>query len=346
MHVNWSFHNHVFKQARLELLTSLDQTCLSAVMALFVSLHVGLVLAGAESAVKDQRFKIPSENAANARVLGEKLVKWLKDSNSQQEAEKTCSSLVSAIHDCLPSQLSSDKSRETLWREYHKLRCSEKYQQQWQELFQKIGSDYKPILAQYVGDHILDALVKRSTPIEDHIDEDDGAINKLELNALRYAAGYVPRNLQKKLRKSLNPLRRQLQICLWDLLDDEDEGGTADEWIKAIDRGGLTRVNEMTFQVLAIERRVRRHLKVDSCHLDLENVCGEVLEDDDVLFHWSIVSGDWEEEEAEQLLKQIVNLYVTIRGFAFAKAWVEQYKSSTKTSLQKSKGLRKKINTD
>ncbi len=30
------------------------------------------------------------------------------------------------------------------------------------------------------------------------------------------------------------------------LLDDENEGGTADDWVDAIDRGGLTRVNEIT----------------------------------------------------------------------------------------------------
>ena len=57
-----------------------------------------------------------------------------------------------------------------------------------------------------------------------------------ELNALRYAAGYVPRSLQ-------------LLICLWDLLDDEAEDGMADDWLKIIDRGRLTRVNEMIFQV-------------------------------------------------------------------------------------------------
>ena len=45
-------------------------------------------------------------------------------------------------------------------------------------------------------------------------------------------------------------------------------------------------------------------------------------------------------------MKMVVDLYVTIRGFAFANAWVEQYKAATKTNLQKSKGLRKKINTD
>ena len=61
----------------------------------------------------------------------------------------------------------------------------------WQELLQKIGSCYTPTLAQYIGDHILDALVKRSTPVEEEGNGDsDGSetINELELKALRYAA--------------------------------------------------------------------------------------------------------------------------------------------------------------
>ncbi len=70
----------------------------------------------------------------------------------------------------------------------------------------------------------------------------------MEMNALRCAAGYVPSSLFKKLKKSADPLKRELQLCLWDLID-EKEGRTADDWVDAIDRGGLTRVNEMTFQV-------------------------------------------------------------------------------------------------
>ena len=75
------------------------------------------------------------------------------------------------------------------------------------------------------------------------------------MNALRYAAGYVPRALKKKLIKSANPLKRQLLLCLLDLLDDGDERRTdSEEWLDLVDRGGLTRVNDTAFQVfLAME---------------------------------------------------------------------------------------------
>ena len=100
-------------------------------------------------------------------------------------------------------------------------------------------------------------------------------------------------------------VKEELQLCIWDLLDDEKEGGTANDWVDAIDRGGLTRVNEMTFQVfLAMELELRKHLTVKRC-FDLEHICKFVVGNDDVLFYWSIVGGDWEQEESPQLLKTI-----------------------------------------
>ncbi len=50
----------------------------------------------------------------------------------------------------------------------------------------------------------------------------------------------------------------------------------------------------------AMERKLRKRLKVDSHCLDLAAIRKEVLTDDDVLFYWSIVSSDWDEEVGEQ----------------------------------------------
>ena len=83
--------------------------------------------------------------------------------------------------------------------------------------------------------------------------EQQPSITKQELNALRYAAGYIPRALSKKLKKSAHPLKDELQLCLLDLLDDGDEeGGTAEEWLNLVDRGSLKHVNESTFQIAVV----------------------------------------------------------------------------------------------
>ena len=65
----------------------------------------------------------------------------------------------------------------------------------------------------------------------------------------------------------------------------------------------------------------------------------EILTDEEVLFHWAIVSANWDEEESTPLLPMIVQLWVTIRGFAYANGWMENYKKS----VQKTKGVRKHL---
>ena len=94
-----------------------------APMSTFVSLAVSLVLSGAESAVNDDRFKrVPSKSAATVLTVGKSLVEWL--SGNHEDAKVFCSPLVSAIHGCIPSKLTSVQSRECLWKQYHQLHNS------------------------------------------------------------------------------------------------------------------------------------------------------------------------------------------------------------------------------
>ena len=55
---------------------------------------------------------------------------------------------------------------------------------------------------------------------------------------------------------------------------------------------------------------------------------------------------DIEDDKTTILLKMIMELFVTIRGFSFAKSFMELYKQSAKKSTQKSKALRRKIYND
>ena len=80
------------------------------------------------------------------------------------------------------------------------------------------------------------------------------------MNSLRYAAGYVPRALRKKLKQSANPRKGQLLLCVMDKRDEEH--GESEEWLDLVDRGGMTRVNESTF--LAMETELRHHLKSEN----------------------------------------------------------------------------------
>ena len=70
-----------------------------------------------------------------------------------------------------------------------------------------------------------------------------------------------------------------------------------------------------------------------------------VITDEDIAFHWSILTIEVEKEEGAVLLGMMVNLFITIRGFSFSKSLMEMYKQEAKKSTQKSKSLRRKLTT-
>ena len=63
-----------------------------------------------------------------------------------------------------------------------------------------------------------------------------------------------------------------------------------------------------------------------------------LLQDEDVLFWWSTLCAitDIDNETSEALL---------LRGFAFARRWMEAFKQNNKKNLQRSKSLRNKLQT-
>ena len=52
-------------------------------------------------------------------------------------------------------------------------------------------------------------------------------------------------------------------------------------------------------------------------------------------FYWSMLSIDIHSpEDADELLKAVIKLWVTIRGYSLTAAWFEEYKKSTSFQQQ------------
>ena len=87
--------------------------------------------------------------------------------------------------------------------------------------------------------------------------------------------------LKKKVAKSHHSNRKDLLLCLDDLsmCDDDDPGSSAD-WIRAVDRGSLIHINNMTFELfLSMEQSIRRCVKA-----------GQELEDYSYVFSLKMLS--------------------------------------------------------
>ena len=118
------------------------------------------------------------------------------------------------------------------------------------------------------------------------------------------------------------------------------------QWIACVNRGGLDEINDSTYTLFTeIEVRVRKHLYVAFNRLTTEEnlrdaIIDSVASDEDVQFYWTILSVDIEnEEKATLVLKQIIGLWLTVRGFSIAGKWMDQYLQISKQSTSKNKTL-------
>ena len=83
------------------------------------------------------------------------------------------------------------------------------------------------------------------------------------MNTQRYTAGYVLRAVKKKLLRSSLHNKKDLDLCLDDLISDgEETPNHTSDWLASINRGGLITVSDMAFDLfLAMERELCNHLE-------------------------------------------------------------------------------------
>ena len=116
-------------------------------------------------------------------------------------------------------------------------------------------------------------------------------------------------------------------------------------WFETVNRGGLFPLN---YETRAFHKLIRvilpKHMvKADSTNSGKE-VTKAIVGDDEVQFKWTFLSIAIDsEEEVQELLHEIVQLWVTVRGFSIAASWMETYKQATKQTKQKSTSLRKHL---
>ena len=169
-----------------------------------------------------------------------------------------------------------------------------------------------------------------------------------ELNAMRYACGFVPHSLLKKYEAGRIKRSEQCIECLGNMAvagDSDDFHAYSRHWIDLVNRGGLFPLNDQAFSFFAeVERKVRSILPYivlsqESCK---EETIQHILTDDDIQWEWCLISQDIDcYKESNEVLKDIVELWVTIRGFSLAASWLEAYKKQEGKTTKKSTGLRK-----
>ena len=258
--------------------------------------------------ISDDGFSLQQPHVSSAPKIAKELLEWLSHHDHNAAGTQFTQNLTTCLEVCFVSKGQSMKiKREKMWGLYHKLRTSVDFAASWTSFLQQsINTEACPIFFQYITNFVFKEMIKRQYPIEPK----QSAVKEVSLtyeeaNALRYSAGYIPRTLVKKLKKSAHPLHEELSLCLLDLVDDGDDDNQSQDWIKTIDRGGLIHVNNMMYQLcVALELALRRHL-CDGTRLNFEDAPNKLCQDENVQYYLSIVSANWEEEEREALIPML-----------------------------------------
>ena len=308
--------------------------------------------------LKDRGFQLPGDATKEAVLAASEMLEWITEDRGA--ACHLLFPIACALKQCIVGLCLQKKSgREKMWRKFHTTRNSSEFIASWAALMSgSLRKSASPLFYQHITDLLFNSLVKMNTPVQ--LVAQTGTPSRLtyeEENALYYVAGYVVRELKKRQSKlkGQQPLDKELNLCLTEISNSDvnleectGDEVSASDWTIEINRGGLKFVNSETYQFFhAMEMAIRRELteqKATSISAGFKNdVIKTIKGDEDVLFQWSMVASEWDEQVSERLFGAIVELFVTVRGFGFARQWMEGYKQRNKKTTQKSKGVRKQL---
>lgn len=305
---------------------------------------------------RDGDFTVLSTRTKVAKGLAAKVIAAVSSESGEKALHTFESALLRRLHDIVESSASCAKfsgRKKKLWSEFHTIRSTE-LKEMWCMFLQSISIEEEdPLLMQYVFEKMFNNVLQ--TQFCDSSSAHDPAVAELtvnEHNALRYAAGYVPRSLAVKISRGSHPYKESYLQCLSNMGEKGKCPGDAEniqaftkQWLSAVNRGGLVVVSDEVYLFFSeMEMKMRKHLLelISKKHINKSAVIEEVASDDDVLFHWCLISTGIDDEAASQeLLGKIVELWLTIRGFSTAGAYIEYYKQCRATGVKKSTGLRR-----
>ena len=263
--------------------------------------------------------------------------------------------LLSKCFQTISKCRSTSSKRGRLWTEFHKLSIKE-LPHLWSNLQATLHIESKePLFYQSVNLLIFEELLKNYFRAGDTVQRESREeiqFSKDELNAMRYACGYVALKVLKKYEKKKD--HPECEMCLGNMAvtgETNDFTSYTSEWFEKINRGGLFPINDETLTFFIAVEKVTRTYLPKYCSNNYENtkdmLVNIISEDADVQFYWTLLSQDIDnEDEAIKLLEEIVIMWVTVRGFSLASTWLEQYKNAKQITVSKNRALRKKLKKD
>ena len=253
-----------------------------------------------------------------------------------------------------------EKQRAKMWHEFHILCCDDEFVSGFTSylhtasLEQPCSILFTQTLLRKLFEKLLHLKSKSDITKVSH----EVKIPPVEENILRYAAGFVPFSLKRQCmkRQSSDPHYNEKIACL-NSISVSNEVGNAQtfldytkSWLEKQNRGGLFQLsNDGYLFFRAVEHHCRKHFRracirniSDSADIKLP-VLNAVVKDNVAIEHWEHVTGKQNSAVSAQVMRMCIELWVNIRGHAFAANWIEQFKHMQSKEAAKKKALRKDL---
>ena len=319
----------------------------------------GIVRSAISAVVDDGNLTgIDSLRAKNMIAVGKSILQSVASGEAEMSAFDTFSEDILRILKVSPGSCANNSiKRERLWTRFHAA-CITELPEVWRNLFSAIKVDVDDDLLQQSTNRKLFEVVLPShfstkTPQPHRESEGVDSFTTDELNAMQYACGYVPRALLRKYEKRSGGKFEQFVECLGEMAVDSEDSDFltyTKTWIEKVNRGGLFPLNDVAFIFFtSVEKEVRdilpRYMATTSSKSkeDLKDIVIEkIVENEEVQWNWTLVSQCIiRADDSNELLREIITLWVTIRGFSIVASWMETYKAECKRNPKKQAGLRK-----
>ena len=303
-----------------------------------------MILAGIED---DDMWKTGTDRALVVKECASYLLQTGEFDTFAQELQEVLGKVVYSVHDVDPSCRSF---KDKLWASFHHVRLT-KLPDIWGSFCEatKVPDKYRsePLLLQYISTKFLEIMVQTEYPSAATTTTVSPPLTDDEENALRYVGGFIIRSLIKK-----NSHSPHIVMCLNNLTTEDDDHDDylsyTKAWIEKINRGGLYIISDDVYLVFKSMEIITRKI-LGSIDKPIKDSVGKkgtiasISSDDDVLFYWSLVTAETPNDIARSVIEKIAELFLTIRGFALAAMYVEEYKRVKQTTIKGTKSLRKEL---
>ena len=214
--------------------------------------------------------------------------------------------------------------------------------------FPGLSRNSSTLLATKLADRLLAYRKESLSPVD--IDEIKKSLQEKEISGLQYLWGYVLQNLHNKHRASKNWKSTESQQAMSLLTACKEKSSKINEsqkLIASLTRGGLWNPTKKAQKIFTRAEHYFRNNKTGQCqrfiniNIMVENCCKDT---EVVAFFNDIVSEsslEIDKRISKDMLHNIINLFLHVRSFSFAKDVIQKHK--IKEKQVKAKSLREEI---